>query len=143
MLAAEGKTLVPVAHPPVVPSSSLLCRDLAHWLLALSALPSFAPSLGSSLTLDLLGILGSLEWRGRGRPLHQLATHGQPFTIHPLFPTWPLEETPVMEIGPCAPLFLSTLWSTIPGTEGRLLIPCPLVTVPYVDHHPQEILFLF
>lgn len=69
--------------------------------------------------------------------------YGQPFTTHPLFPTWPLEETPVMEIGLCASLVLSALWSTIPGTEGQLLIPCPLVIVLHIDHHPQETLFLY
>lgn len=142
MLAAEGKTLVPVA-PPSCWCPPHLCSveswPIGPWptqpFLA-SLLPWAALSLFSTSSVPLSGGVMAV-------PCISWPHYGQPSAICSLFPTWPLEETPVVEIGPCVPRVLSALWSTVPGTEGRLLSPCPLVTVPHVDHHSQEILFLF
>ena len=84
MLTSQRKALVRLASPPVGTLCSVGTWVIGPWL----SQPFLAslPSLGSP-PLSLLGILSSLELRGRGHPLRPLATFsaGKPIITQPLF----------------------------------------------------------
>lgn len=74
-----------------LPVGTLLISDLFRlWPLTSLRLPGFTSFPGQHSGHSLLSTLSSLELRGHGHPLHQMARSSiwNPFIIHPLFPTW-------------------------------------------------------